>query len=116
MGAFGNLGEFTNEELKQEFEKAVNSSEIKIEKEEEVRKKILAKRKGHYIRIRGWTEETGSASEEHATSVTDAIKRLRKVARHHPNFTVESRCESPFPDNYLEWSEWLRERQKGIKS
>lgn len=80
-------------------------------KEESERKRLIGKRKGVSIRIRGWTEETGSGSETHANSITAAIRELRRVAKYHPNFSVDVFCEGKRPNEPF-CCEWFQQRQK----
>lgn len=77
--------------------------------EESERKRLIGKRRGINIRIRGWTEETGSGSETYATSVSAAIRELRHVAKSHPNFSVDVYCEGPRPTEPFV-CEWIHQR------
>lgn len=51
--------------------------------------KIEKAKKGKYIRIKTWTDSSGSSMETHAKSITAAVKILRMSMRHHANWTLE---------------------------
>lgn len=78
-------------------------------------KRFVGKRNGVCIRIRGWTEETGSGSETHAKSITAAIRELRRVAKYHPNFSVDVYCEGPRQDEPF-CCEWFHHRHMAFIS
>lgn len=77
--------------------------------EELERQRVVSKRNGVNIRIRGWTEETGSGSGCHAKSLTEAIRKLRIAAKYHANFSMDVYCEGERPDNTF-CCEWFHQR------
>lgn len=58
--------------------------------EEEVfLERINAAKPGKLIKVRLWTDESGSSMETHAKSMTAAMKIIRRHAEFHANWSLE---------------------------
>jgi hypothetical protein len=55
--------------------------------------KIAAAKRGHYIRMRCWTEANHSSAETAAKSITAAVRFIRLHGPHHANWRIEFRSE-----------------------
>ena len=62
-------------------------------REQEEIAKIAAAKKGHYIRMRFWTEANHSSAETAAKSITAAVRFIRLYAPHYANWSIEFRSE-----------------------
>lgn len=62
-------------------------------REQEEIAKIAAAKKGHYIRMRCWTEANHSSAETAAKSITAAVRFIRLHAPLHANWSIEFRSE-----------------------
>jgi len=52
-------------------------------------KRINAAKPGTLIKVRLWTNESGSSMETHAKSITAAMKLIRGFAEFHANWSLE---------------------------
>ena len=64
------------------------------DREHEEIAKIAAAKKGHYIRMRCWTEATHSSAEAAAKSITDAVRFIRLHGPLQANWSIEYRSEA----------------------
>jgi|GEM_PF-2786395 len=55
--------------------------------------KIAEAKKGHYIRMRCWTEANHSSAETSAKSITSAVRFIRLHGQFHANWSIEFRSE-----------------------
>jgi|APCry1669188970_1035186.scaffolds.fasta_scaffold19436_2 hypothetical protein len=62
-------------------------------REQEQIAKIAEAKKGHYIRMRCWTEANHSSAETAAKSITAAVRFIRLHGPFHANWSIEFRSE-----------------------
>jgi hypothetical protein len=57
--------------------------------EEAFLKRINAAKPGTLIKVRMWTDECGSSHEQHAKSITAAVKIIRQFSKFNANWSLE---------------------------